>query len=742
MSSSSSGYAYGDDFELIPYVVPNTEYNIYFGGLHDHTGVSDGQGTPDQAFQYASAYGDFMGLSDHNTSIIISEWDNLKGAANRNSIYNDFIGLAGYEMTTNSWGHANVFNSDSYMQFGKTLSDFYGTLVGDPNSIGQFNHPGWADMNLFENFGGLTPEIDNVMELLEVGNGYGQMDRSDNYGWYYGTYITALDKGWHIAPVNNQDNHKATWLQEMPTRTAILAHTLDRANIIDAVKNKRVYATEDENLKMYYRVNESIMGSILNSPSTLNFNINIENPEVDVPVKEIRIVADGGRIVDTKICTSNVENWNFTIPAQYSYYFLYVILENDRVAVTAPVWTGLQFVPRSEVSQITLSTIPETSNERFVVNLSNLRPPHTRDWIGLYEESETPDGNPRSIWYSFLQDLRIDDSGNGSFIFDPNEIPDLERLRYQANRTYKFIYAYDNSYGIVASSTFTINPSAISSGTNLALNKTATASSYWDNNNDPNYAPVKAVDGSAATNWNAARDTSGGQWIEIDFGTPTTFNKVVTKANLDRITGYKLQYWNGSEYIDIMNGSRVFPIAEDVFDVVTAQKIRFFVLSTKTDQNNWGVSPRIDELEVYYEPNAQKSIQNFALNKTAVASSNWNNDAARPAKAFDGRIDSTWNAARDTAAGQWLEVDLGKPETFNTITLNATLKRISGYKLQYLDGTSWIDIYEGGLIKDNKYIRFNSITAQKVRLYVLASQVDQNGWGSDPEINEMAVYMQ
>lgn len=741
MDGTTTGYSYADNFELYPFEAPNTEYNVYFGGLHDHTSYSDGSLTPDEAYQYAKANSsaDFMATTEHNTFGIArqlsdGEWEDSRNSANRNNVYNSFVGIAGFEMTTNTWGHANVFNTESYFPWEKSLSDFYNSI--SPEAIGQFNHPGWDDMNLFENFNYLTQKNDNVMELLEVGNGRGPLDHSGDYDWYYGSYITALDKGWHIAPTNNQDNHKPTWLSDMPTRTAVLAYSLDRAHIIDAIKNKRVYSTEDENLKIIYRLNGQIMGSILNSPQQLNFAINVQNPEANVKIKEIRIVADGGRVVETKNCTSNVESWNVTLPAQYSYYFLYVILDDKSIAVTAPIWTGLPNVSRTP--QITLQSIPTTSNETFVVNMSNFRPPQPTDWIGLYEESETPDGSPRSIWFSYLQDLRIDDSGNGSFIFNPSSIPDAERLRYQPNRSYKFVYCQNNKFDILASAPFYINSSTVSSGTNLALNKTVTASTYYDN--DPNLAPNKVVDGNTNTLWNAGRDTSGGQWIEINFGSPITFNKVVTKANLDRITGYKLQYWNGSQYVDILNGARVFPLRADVFEPVTSQKLRMYIISTKTDQNGWGQSARIDELEVYNDTNAPISMQNYALNKQALASSNWDNDTTRPSKVCDGSLASAWNAARGTSAGQWIEIDMGKQTTFNTIELIAYLERITDYKVQYWNGASWSDIVLGGYITPNKVIRFADITAQKVRVFINATKLDQNEWGADPEIDEIFIY--
>lgn len=743
MDDRTSGYSYGDDFSVYPFEVPDTEYNVYFGGLHDHTGYSDGQGTADEAFEYAKDYGDFLTITDHNTfglarQISDSEWAETIASSNRNSVYNEFIGLTGYEMTTEVF-HANVYNTEYYYKWAKSLSNFYDCLVDDPNCIAQFNHPGWDDRGRFDDFGHYSKELDNVIELLEVGNGYGPIDRSGNYGWYYGTYVTALDKGWHVAPTNNQDNHKPTWLQEMPTRTAVLAHTLDRANIIDAIKNKRVYSSEDENLKIIYRVNDEIMGTILDSPQELNFNIDIENPEQDVAIKEIRVVADGGRVVNSKQCTSNVDSWNFSMSPEYSYYFVYVILDDGSVAVTAPVWTGLSVAPKM-TPKITLETTPKTSHEKFVVNVSGLRPSHLTDWIGLYEEDENPDGSPRSIWFSNLQNLHIDDNGTGSFIFNPDEIPDDERERYQPNGTYKFIYAHDDEYSVVKSTSFTINSNGVSLPNNLALNKTVTASSYWDN--QPDSKEQNAVDGDEDTCWNAGRDSSAGEWIEVDLGEPTTFNKVVLKSNLDRICGYKIQYFNGTEYVDIVNGAQICPLKEDVFEAVTAQKVRIYVLNTKTDQKDWGFSPRIDEFEIYNDANARMPIKDLALYKTAAASSNWEDNEDRPTGAFDGSEESTWNAGRGTSSGEWLEVDLGEPTTFNTISMTTYLNRVSSYKLQYYNGSDWIDIYNGGYISPSKYIRFPDITSSKIRIYIMSTQTDQNDWGDDAAINSIAVYKQ
>ena len=58
-------------------------------------------------------------------------------------------------------------------------------------------------------------------------------------------------------------------------------------------------------------------------------------------------------------------------------------------------------------------------------------------------------------------------------------------------------------------------------GTDLALNKTATASSI-DNTSDE---PQNAIDGNPDTRWSSAYEDN--QWIQVDFGTPVSFNQVL-----------------------------------------------------------------------------------------------------------------------------------------------------------------------------------------------------------------------
>ena len=217
--------------------MPLGDYTLYFGQLHAHTNLSDGTGTVEQAFDHASKVDnlDFLALTDHSNSFdndanvhldsenaeeLSEEWEEGRsGARNITERENGtFVGLYGFEMTWSGGapGHINTFNSDgfesrNYAPYKKgdnydVLQAYFDTLNENPETISQFNHPG-DTFGDFMDFSLYDPVVDNQITLIEVGNGEGAIG-SSGYFPSYSYYTRALDKGWHVAPTNNQDNHK------------------------------------------------------------------------------------------------------------------------------------------------------------------------------------------------------------------------------------------------------------------------------------------------------------------------------------------------------------------------------------------------------------------------------------------------------------------------------------------------------------------------------------------------------
>lgn len=338
----------------------NDNYNLYFGQVHSHTSNSDGIGSLDDAFAYASNVPnlDFLAVTDHSNSLedaagtagindgsSSQKWQNGRAAAQKHTT-DDFIGLYGYEMTwSNGTGHINTYNSNGFenrntAKYKTTagLSEYYKALKSAPNTISQFNHPGntFGDFNDFANY---DPTIDSLISMIEVGNGEGVV-RGEGYFPSYEYYTRALDKGWHVSPTNNQDNHKGKWGDSNTTRTVIMADTLSEANIYDAMKNNRTYATEDNNLEIMYTLNDEPMGTIFSEkPSSAEIKVDLKDSDNE-GIGKVEVIVNGGLSIASKSVADSASTVTFTVPTDYSYYYIRVSQPDKDIAVTAPVWIG------------------------------------------------------------------------------------------------------------------------------------------------------------------------------------------------------------------------------------------------------------------------------------------------------------------------------------------------------------------------------------------------------------------
>ncbi len=342
-------------------------YNLYFGQLHAHTNISDGAGSVTEAFQHASQVEnlDFLAVTDHSNSFddesdsrvdlgvdltnVSDEWKQGHEAAAAVT-GKDFVGLYGFEMTwSDGFGHINTFNtpgfeSRSNSEFGNKsgstegYQNYYDKLVAVEDSLSQFNHPG-TTFGDFQDFAFYDPQVDQRITLIEVGNGEGAIG-SSGYFPSYEYYTRALDKGWHVAPTNNQDNHKGNWGDSNTARSVVLASGLTEEGIYDAIRNYRVYATEDNDLSILYALNGNAMGSILSKQDAVEITAQISDP-TDTADMKVEVIVNGGLVLDSQTLTDGKGTVTFTFDSNdYSYYYLRVTQADQNIAVTAPVWTG------------------------------------------------------------------------------------------------------------------------------------------------------------------------------------------------------------------------------------------------------------------------------------------------------------------------------------------------------------------------------------------------------------------
>ena len=343
------------------------DYGLYFGQLHAHTNLSDGTGTANVENL------DFLALTDHSNSFegqsglpgagtthlgdenaeeVNASWrEGREGARAITAQEGDFVGIYGFEMTWSGGapGHINTFNSEGFENRNaepyrkgdnyEVLEAYYNTLNENPETISQFNHPG-DTFGDFMDFALYDPVIDNQMTLIEVGNGEGAIG-SSGYFPSYSYYTRALDKGWHVAPTNNQDNHKGNWGDSNTARSVVLSDGLSEDAIYDAMKNYRVYATEDNDLSILYSLNGNAMGSILDEQDEINIKAEISDPTDTSGETKVEVIVNGGQTLAEKTFTGGSATVEFNnLSTGYGYYYLRITQADKQIAVTAPVWTG------------------------------------------------------------------------------------------------------------------------------------------------------------------------------------------------------------------------------------------------------------------------------------------------------------------------------------------------------------------------------------------------------------------
>ena len=330
------------------------DWNLYFGQLHAHTDISNGAGSVEEAFQYASQVDglDFFAVTDHSDSFdnadmgaidadgadISADWAAGKQAAA--SVTNgDFVGLFGFEMTwpeDKQLGHISTFNTPGWQTRDQAdfenvptaLENYYKALTSVPGSVSQFNHPDTVHGD-FERFDHYSPQYDAVVSLLEVAGEDGVMDCE--------YYDLALDKGWHVAPTNNQNNHNGQWGDASDARTVVLAKSLTEEALYAAMKDRRVYATQDSDLAIFYELNGTVMGSILPKSKDAEITVFLSDP-TDEAIGNVEVVTDGGAVLVSEYVETPSQVLALSASGGHSYYYLRITQPDGDVAVTAPVW--------------------------------------------------------------------------------------------------------------------------------------------------------------------------------------------------------------------------------------------------------------------------------------------------------------------------------------------------------------------------------------------------------------------
>ena len=219
--------------------------------------------------------------------------------------------------------------------------------------------------------------------------------------------------------------------------------------------------------------------------------------------------------------------------------------------------------------------------------------------------------------------------------------------------------------------------------TNLALNKTATASSL----ENAGFPASAAVDGNTGTRWSSA--FSDPQWLEVDLGSTQSICQVVLNWETAYATGFQIQTSpDGSTWTSIFATTTG---TGGVQTLSVSGSGRYIRMNGTARATQYGYS--LWEFQVFGAGSGGGGCgtTNVALNKTATSSS-VENASFPPSAAVDGNTGTRWSSAFSDP--QWLEVDLGSTQSICQVVLNWETAYATGFQIQTSpDGSTWTSIF-------------------------------------------------
>jgi len=372
--------------------VSGLPYTIYYGNLHSQTNHSDGGGDlstctgaqnpqsgaygPSDAYQYALNDGlDILMTSEHNHMYDGSTGTNtsadpatahnlyqsgLQAASTFDSAHANFLAIYGLEWgVISGGGHLNIFNSPSLLEWeynssGQLIGDIftaksdYGslyTLMNTNSWVGQFNHP--ASTGQFNVSGtdlAYTADGDAVMALAEVLNSSAfsnnTTETESSRTSYEAAYNILLARGYHVAPSSDQDNHCANWGASYTNRTGVLipnGTALNLSSFLDAVRARRVFATEDKTGQIVLTANGNLMGQRFSNSGALTLTVNYASSSGRTAqrVQVFEGVPGGNGAVTT---TSATAVTTITPATGDHFYYAKITQDDGKQLWSAPVW--------------------------------------------------------------------------------------------------------------------------------------------------------------------------------------------------------------------------------------------------------------------------------------------------------------------------------------------------------------------------------------------------------------------
>lgn len=296
------------------------EYRVYWGDVHGHTKLSDGQGSPEEYFRYARdvARLDFVIVTDHDFGhgppwrLSQDDWLGVQSAAERFTVNGRFIAVAGYEWTSQPkywkqyvgaeaseglfdgppryYNHKNVY-------FPAPVNDIFRAKDADFCTPDQLAAAVRAAGGLIHNCHptagpdgcdqwAYAASYSRVIANTEMAGDAGDYEGRRYETWTEQTVREYLNAGGRTGFVGGSDTH----VGHPAPRTAVLARGLSRSAVFEALRSRRTYAVSHARVLLDFRIDGHYMGEEIEVAGAPRLSIRVDGTD---RVTEVALIRDG-----------------------------------------------------------------------------------------------------------------------------------------------------------------------------------------------------------------------------------------------------------------------------------------------------------------------------------------------------------------------------------------------------------------------------------------------------------------
>ncbi len=348
--------------ESNPLIVREEAPRILWGDLHGHSQLSDGTGTPEDYYRYARdvAALDVAALTDHDhwglqpLDAHPALWKRIRDATQRFHAPGHFVTLLGYEWTNWLHGHRHVLYFGEQGEVWSSLDPRYETpaqlweaLVDRP-ALTFAHHSAGGPISTNWDYRP-DPRVEPVTEITSVhGNSEALDGPTPIYSPVVGNFVRdVLGQGLRFGFIGSGDSHDGhPGLAHLGAASgglaAILSEQHTRTGVLEALRARRVYATNGPRIWLRFSVDDHTMGTTLGANPSAEHTFQAA-AATQAPIERIELIRSG-TVIDLLGSESAPKRreWSTSgsLPrlAAGEYIYLRVVQEDGGAAWSSPIF--------------------------------------------------------------------------------------------------------------------------------------------------------------------------------------------------------------------------------------------------------------------------------------------------------------------------------------------------------------------------------------------------------------------